>query len=86
MPFLKGHMRVTGSNKSENMLQDLLTIRIKPYHVSNQRPFLLDPTTQDPLIYALQDEGNVYAVNKISEMRGSPKTSRKLLTLKVHWR
>ena len=86
LPFLKGPMRVTGSNKSEYMLQDLITMRIKPYHVSNLRPFLFDPTTQDPLIYALKDEGNVYAVNKISEMRGNPKTSRKLLTFKVHWR
>jgi hypothetical protein len=86
LPFLKGPLRVTGSNGSKYLLQDLVTMRIKPYHVSKIRQFEFDPTTQDPLFYALKDDGHAYAIDHISAMRGNPKGSKKQLTFLVHWK
>lgn len=86
LPFLKGPLRVTGSTGSKYLLQDLVTMRISPYHVSKIRQFRFDPTTQDPLLYALKDDGHVYAIDKISAMKGNPRASKKQLTFQVHWK
>ena len=61
-------------------------MKIKPYHVSKIRQFRFDPTTQDPLLYALKDDGHVYAIDHVSAMRGNPKGSKKQLTFLVHWK
>ena len=86
LPFLKGPLRVTGSTGSKYLLQDLVTMRISPYHVSKIRQFRFDPTTQDPLLYALKDDGHAYAIDHISAIKGNPKGSKKQLTFLVHWK
>jgi len=88
LPFLKGPMRVVDSNGSSYSLQDLVTMRIKRYHVSKIREFRFDPNTQDPLTYAIKDNSDegVYAVDRISKIFGNPKGSKKQLSFEVYWR
>jgi hypothetical protein len=38
-------------------------MRTRPYHISKIRPFVFDPTTQDPLTYALKDDGHLYEID-----------------------
>lgn len=85
LPYLKGPLRVINSNGSKYTLQDIVTKRNKDYHVSRIREFNFDPATQDPLTYALRDDHQWYAVDKISHMRGDPKGLKSKLAFKVHW-
>ena len=78
-------MRVVNFTGSKYVLQDLVTKRNKDYHVSKICEFKYDPINQDPLQYALKDEINWYAVEKISHMRGDQTGLKRNLSFKVHW-
>jgi hypothetical protein len=86
LPFLRGPMRVIGWN-NENIyhLQDLVTQRVHDFHVSKLRPFLYDERTVTPMQVALTDTLDEFVVEKILEMQGDPRTSRKALKFKVRW-
>ena len=43
-------------------LQDIVTIRSYEYHIENLRVFNVDFNTQNPLTYALKDDGIMYQV------------------------
>jgi hypothetical protein len=55
--------------------------------VSKIRRFHFDPETQDPLKYALRDdpEGDVFHVNKVTNIRGNSGGSKKQLFFEVLW-
>jgi transposase InsO family protein len=82
-PFLKGPLRVVNSIESTYTLENLVTRRIKDYHVTRLHPFLFDPTTQDPLTYAIRDD-HVYIVQRVSNIRGDLKKLKTVEVL-VHW-
>ncbi len=44
-----------------------------------------DPTTQNPLEYALKDNGTMYQVERISKHKGDPKKNKSNLYFLVHW-
>lgn len=76
-------MRIVNAVLNKYTLQEIVTLRTKQYHVSKLRPFIFDPTTQNPLDYAIRgDDNETYVVEKITALRGSasgPKNN------KVHW-
>jgi transposase InsO family protein len=82
-PFLKGPLRVVNSLGSTYTLENLITRRVKDYHVTRIHPFLFDPTTQDPLTYAIRDD-HVYVVERVSNIRGDLK-KLKSIQVYVHW-
>jgi hypothetical protein len=85
LPYLKGPMRVINSRGSRYTLQDLITMRNKEYHVKRLRPFNIDPSTQDPLKYALRDDGLTYEVDKILQISSQSSKAKKDLKFKVKW-
>ena len=86
LPYRKGPMRVVNAIGSKYTLQDLVTKRNKDYHVKRLVQFNYDPETQDPLTFALKDETEMYAIDKISHLRGDPKGPKRKLQFKVHWK
>ena len=85
LPFLKGPMRVVSKKDNTYTLQDIVNLRVYDYHVKNLRVFNFDPTTQNPLEYALKDNGTMYQVERISKHKGDPKKNKSNLYFLVHW-
>jgi hypothetical protein len=85
LPFLKGPMRVIAKNDNTYTLQDIVNMRQYDYHIANLRVFDFDPNTQNPLTYALKDDGSMYQVERISKHKGDAKKSKKQLFFLVHW-
>ena len=79
-------MRVIGWN-NENIyhLQNLVTLRVADYHVSKLRPFLYDERTITPIQAALADTFDEFVVEKILDMSGDPRKSKRHLRFKVRW-
>ena len=72
-------MRVIAKQDNTYTLQDIVNMRQYDYHIKNLRPFDFDPNTQNPLTYALKDDGNIYQVQSISKHRGDPKKAKSQL-------
>jgi hypothetical protein len=85
LPFLKGPFLVISSTKSRYTLRNVLTNRIKDYHVKRLSPFRLDPTRSNPIEVALRDDGELFIINNITRMRGSAKGPKAQLFFEVFW-
>jgi hypothetical protein len=85
LPYLKGPLRVINSRGSKYTLQDLATMRNKDYHVKRLRIFNYDPETQNPLKYALRDDGYIFEVEKIVQISSKTSKNKKDLRFKVKW-
>jgi hypothetical protein len=86
LPYLKGPMKIIGSEGEKYTVECLVTNTPTQYRVSKLRPFYCNPE-DGPLIFALQDdaEGNTFRVQRIASMRGDPKGSKKDLFFEVFW-
>jgi hypothetical protein len=85
LPFLKGPLEVIRSEGNKIYLRDLITQKIKPYHIKRLIKFNFDPTKWNPLHIALRDTGDLFHVEKITDMKGSPSGPKSQLFFKVHW-
>ena len=85
LPFLKGPFLVISSDKSRYTLRNLITNRTKDYHVKRLSPFKLDPSRFDPTAVALRDDGELFILDKITQMRGNPSGPKSKLFFLVHW-
>ena len=85
LPFLKGPMRIISKTKSKYLLEDLISLKRKNYHIKRLTPFNLDISKYDPAKVALRDSGDTFFVHHISAMDGDPKGSKYQLFFKVHW-
>jgi hypothetical protein len=85
LPFLKGPMRVVDKKENTYILQDIVNMRTYNYHLKNLRTFNFDPSTQNPLQYAVKDDGTMYQVDYISKHRGDAKKAKSQLWFLVHW-
>ena len=84
LPFLKGPLRVESSTGSHYTVQDLVTKRNRTVHVSRLREFQIDTTADDPLKYALKDDGISYAVERVADIKGNPKGPKTKLEFLVY--
>jgi hypothetical protein len=85
LPFKKGPYEVMNYDKSKYYLKDLITLKVKPYHVTRISQFNYDPSKWDPLQVALRDTGDLFKVDHISAIKGDPKGPKSKLFFKVHW-
>ena len=87
LPFLKGPMKIISkeSNGSIYLLEDLITFRRKRYHVRRLTQYNNDPSKYDLTRVALRDSGDIFYVERVSEMDGDPKGRKSQLFFKVHW-
>jgi hypothetical protein len=88
LPFLKGPLQVIDKDKSKYFLKDLITQKIKPYHIKRLRKFQHDPSKWDPLKVALRDTGDLFQVHHISSYEGNPSYSLEYIgldTMKPLW-
>ena len=72
-------------DKSKYFLKDLITQKIKPYHVKRLSKFQHDPSKWDPLKVALRDTGDLFQVLRVSGYEGNPKGPKSQLFFRVHW-
>ena len=49
------------------------------------RPFYFDPAKENPLQFAVRDDGDIYIVERIADIRGDPKGKKSQIELQVHW-
>jgi hypothetical protein len=86
LPYLKGPMKIIGSEGDKYTVECLVTNTFTQYLVCTLRPFYCNPG-DDPLTFALQDdaEGNTFRLQKNTNMRGDPKGSKKILFFEVFW-
>lgn len=85
LPFLKGPMRVVNSKGNTYTLQNLVTNKNEDHNITGLRPFYFDPVSQNPLQYAIRDDGDIYIVDKITDIKGDLKGSKKQIQLLVSW-
>jgi hypothetical protein len=81
--YWKRPLKVISNDRSECLLLDLITSKIKPYHVSDLKPFRFDPLQTDPLDIARRDYLEFF-VEKILDMTGDVKRVSTLSFL-VKW-
>jgi hypothetical protein len=81
--YWKEPLKVISNNRSEYLLLDLITSKIKPYHVSNLKPFRFDTLQTDTLDIARRDYVEFF-VEKILDMTGDVKRVS-TLTFLVEW-
>ena len=85
LPFLKGPYQIDSKDRSKYFLKDLITLKVKPYHIKRLTPYNFDPTKWDPLQVALRDSGDLFQVKRISDIKDNPKGPKNQLFFKVHW-
>jgi len=85
LPFLKGPFLVVSSIKSRYTLRNLLTMKIKDYHVKRLTPFRLDIERYNPIEVALRDDGDLFIIDKVTRMKGLAKGLKADLFFEVHW-
>jgi len=85
LPFLKGPLQVVNKEKSKYYLKDLITQKVKPYHVKRLTQFNFDIAKWDPLQVALRDTGNLFQVSQISGYKGKINGPKSQLFFLVHW-
>jgi transposase InsO family protein len=86
LPYRKGPVRVVNAIGSKYTVQDLVTKRNKDYHVKRLVQFNYDPEIHDPLTYALRDETELFAIDRITHIRGNPEGPKANIHFKVHWK
>jgi hypothetical protein len=85
LPFLKGPLKVMAKEQNKYTLLDLTTGAMKNYHIKRLSQFNFDPLVWDPITIAVRDTGDLFKVERISDMQGKPTGSKKQLFFKVHW-
>ena len=85
LPYLRGPMRVVNFVGNKYTLQNLVTNQNEDHHVTSLRPFLYDPVRHNPLQYAIRDDGDIYVVDKITDIRGNIRGKKDQIELEVHW-
>ena len=85
MPFKKGPYQVVSFEKSKYFLKDLISLKIKPYHVKRLTKFNFDATKWNPLQVALRDTGDLFQVERVSAFKGDLTGPKSNLLFKVHW-
>ena len=85
LPFLKGPLQVVNKEKSKYYLKDLITQKVKPYHVKRLSQFNFDISKWDPLQVALRDTGDLFQVSHISGYKGKINGPKSQLFFLVHW-
>ena len=86
LPFLKGPLMVV-RKLPEGMytLRDLITMRLKDFHVTRMTPFLFDERTPPPAHVAATDSFDEFVVEKVIQMRGNPRGRKDQIEFKVRW-
>jgi hypothetical protein len=70
--YWKGPLRVISNEQSEYLLYDLITRKVKPYHVSDMKEFKYNPLKTDPLDVARKDYLEFF-VQEVLDMTGDIK-------------
>ena len=65
----KGPMRVIKGLNSRYTLLDLITGKVKDYHVSDMKPFVFDSAIVDPLDIARRDQMEFFNRGKLSQRK-----------------
>jgi hypothetical protein len=81
--YRKRPLIVISNDRSEYLLLDLITSKIKPYHISDLKPFRFDPLQIDLLDIARRDYLEFF-VEKILDMTGDV-TKVSTLSFLVKW-
>jgi hypothetical protein len=79
----RGPLQVVSNIGSQYLLNDLITNKVKPYHISDIKPFIFDPLRTDPIDIARRDYLEFF-VEKILEMKGDGKRV-KTFSFLVRW-
>ena len=79
----KGPLQVVGNTGSEYSLLDLITHKVKPYHITDMKPFIFNPLTIDPVDIARKDYLEFF-IEKILDVRGDRKKVS-TLSFMVKW-
>jgi hypothetical protein len=66
-------------------LQDIISQKIYPYHVSKLRHFHYDPKTLQPIQAAVTDIPDEFVVQECLDMRGNPRGVKSQLKFKIRW-
>jgi transposase InsO family protein len=86
LPLLKGPLLVVKKlSESTYTLRDLITMRLKNYHVSKMRPFLYDERTAQPMQVAAADSFDEFIVEEVLDWNGDPRKGKKTMSFKVRW-
>jgi hypothetical protein len=83
-PILHGPQLVITAQGSRYVVQNLVTLKEKPVHISRLVAYEYDKMRHDPLDAAIRDE-HEFRVEKILKHRGDPKGPRKNLSFLVKW-
>ena len=83
-PILHGPQLVITAQGSRYVVQNLVTLKEKPVHISRLVAYEYDKMRHDPLDAAIRDE-HEFRVEKIIKHRGDPKGPRKNLSFLVKW-
>jgi hypothetical protein len=86
LPFLKGPLLVV-KKLTEGMytLRDLITMRLKNFHVLKMRPFLFDERTLQPMQVAAADSFDEFIVEQVLDWKGDPRKGRSTMQFLVRW-
>jgi hypothetical protein len=68
----KGPLQVVSNIGSEYLLLDLITHKVKPYHITDMKPFRFDPLQTNPVDIARKDYLEFF-IEEILEMKGDKK-------------
>ena len=63
----------------------MITNKVKDYHVKRLSTFNLDASHYDPTAVALRDDGELFILDKITQMKGDPSGPKGKLFFLVHW-
>jgi len=80
----KGPMRVVNHIGSKYTLHNMITDALEDHHVSKLKAFDFDPELTDPQLIANKDQ-QLFTVESILEMRGTPRGSKKHIFFLVRW-
>jgi hypothetical protein len=79
----KGPLQVVSNIGSEYVLLDLITGKLKTYHITDMKPFQFDPLRSDPIDIARRDYLEFF-MEKVLEIKGDKKRVSTLSFL-VKW-
>ena len=86
LPFRLGPLQVLRREKlGIYVLRDLVTLKETKFHESKLKEYLHDARNITPLAAAAADFKDEFIVEKILDMEGDPKASRKSRKFKVRW-
>ena len=79
----RGPMEVVQANKAEYTLKDLVTNKLRVYHIKRLKPFFYNPLHTNPREVAAKDLQE-FVIDSIRDHQGSF-TNKSDLTFTVHW-